>query len=107
MTLLSVTAYHSFAGEVEASNTPTIRRLTPSCRHQLPRIARKAAISTKPCNVLLTSLDYNLHAVIPSRPVNKWPHPREVMAIAHLRVDVARAVPVHRLVPASGSWPDV
>jgi hypothetical protein len=24
---------------VEASNTPTIRRLTPSCRHQLPRIA--------------------------------------------------------------------
>ena len=40
MTLVSVTAYHSFGGEVEASNTPTIRRLTPSCRHQLPRIAR-------------------------------------------------------------------
>src|SRR5258708_14860482 len=40
MTLVSVTAYHSFSGEVEASNTPTIRRLTPSCRHQLPRIAR-------------------------------------------------------------------
>src|SRR5271154_2510656 len=39
MTLVSVTAYHSFGGEVEASNTPTIRRLTPSCRHQLPRIA--------------------------------------------------------------------
>src|SRR6266446_10190158 len=39
MTLVSVTAYHSFSGEVEASNTPTIRRLTPSCRHQLPRIA--------------------------------------------------------------------
>jgi hypothetical protein len=36
---VSVTAYHSFGGEVEASNTPTIRRLTPSCRHQLPRIA--------------------------------------------------------------------
>ena len=34
-TLVSVTAYHSFGGEVEASNTPTIRRLTPSCRHQL------------------------------------------------------------------------
>jgi hypothetical protein len=31
-------AYHSFGGEVEASNTPTIRRLTPSRRHQLPRI---------------------------------------------------------------------
>jgi hypothetical protein len=27
---------------VEASNTPTIRRLTPSCRHQLPRIALKS-----------------------------------------------------------------
>jgi hypothetical protein len=25
--------------EVEASNTPTIRRLIPSCRHQLSRIA--------------------------------------------------------------------
>jgi hypothetical protein len=35
-----VTAYHSFGGEVEASNTPTIRRLTPLCRHQLLRIAR-------------------------------------------------------------------
>jgi hypothetical protein len=42
MTLVLVTAYHSFGGEVEASNTPTIRRLTPSCRHQLPRIAHWA-----------------------------------------------------------------
>src|SRR4051812_968711 len=33
-----VMAYHSLAGEVEVSNTPTIRRLTPSRRHQLPRI---------------------------------------------------------------------
>jgi hypothetical protein len=39
-TLGSVTAYHSFGGEVEASNTPTIRRLTSSCRHQLSCIAR-------------------------------------------------------------------
>src|SRR5437773_5739392 len=39
MTLVSVTAYHSFGGEVEASNTPTIRRLTPSRRHQLSLIA--------------------------------------------------------------------
>src|SRR6202022_307626 len=38
--VVSVTAYHSFAGEVEALNTPTIRRLTPSCRHQLPPIAQ-------------------------------------------------------------------
>jgi hypothetical protein len=27
-TLVSVTTYHAFGGEVEASNTPTIRRLT-------------------------------------------------------------------------------
>src|SRR3954464_12125471 len=43
-TLVSTMAYHSFGGEVEALNTPTIRRLTPSCRHQLSRIARKVAL---------------------------------------------------------------
>src|SRR5467141_3777561 len=37
--LVSVTAYPSFGGEVEALNTPTIRRLTPSCRHQLSALA--------------------------------------------------------------------
>ena len=31
MTLVSDTAYHSFIRKVEASNTTTIRRLTPSC----------------------------------------------------------------------------
>src|SRR5450759_5533204 len=40
-TLVSVTAYHSFGGEVEALNTPTIRRLTLSCRHQLSALARE------------------------------------------------------------------
>jgi hypothetical protein len=39
ITLLSDTAYHSFIGEVEALNTTTIRRLTPSGRHQLLAIA--------------------------------------------------------------------
>ena len=38
-TLLSDTAYHSFIGEVGASNTTTIRRLTSSSRHQLLAIA--------------------------------------------------------------------
>src|SRR6478735_4141310 len=38
-TLVSVTVYHSFGGEVGALNTPTIRRLTPSCRHQLSALA--------------------------------------------------------------------
>src|SRR5262245_10823646 len=41
-TLVSVTAYHSFAGEVEASSTTTIRRLTLSRRHQLSPIAQKS-----------------------------------------------------------------
>src|SRR5712672_4713281 len=35
-----VRAYHPFSREVEASNTPTIRRLIPSCRHQLSEIGR-------------------------------------------------------------------
>src|SRR6266404_3451281 len=34
------TAYRSFGGEVEASNTPTICRLPDSRRHQLSAIAR-------------------------------------------------------------------
>src|SRR4051812_7016974 len=37
--LENVTVDHSFGGEVEALNTPTIRRLTPLCRHQLSRLA--------------------------------------------------------------------
>jgi hypothetical protein len=40
---LSVMAYHSFSGEVEASNTPTIRRLIPLGRHQLPHLAQARA----------------------------------------------------------------
>src|ERR1700704_4852351 len=44
-TLVSVTAYPSFGGEVEALNTPTIRRLTPSCRHQLSALARVMKLS--------------------------------------------------------------
>src|SRR6476620_7099020 len=42
------TAYRSFGGEVEASSTPTICRLSDSRRHQLWAIARatiKAAFS--------------------------------------------------------------
>src|SRR5438874_13799542 len=57
MTLVSVTAYHSFGGEVEASNTPTIRRLTPSCRHQLLRIARLSKRGSNPCRFALPFCD--------------------------------------------------
>ena len=35
------TAYRSFSGEVEASSTPTICRLSDSRRHQLSAIARR------------------------------------------------------------------
>src|SRR4029077_8674613 len=42
-TLVSVTAYHSFGGKVEALNTPAIRPLTPSCRHQLSALAHAQA----------------------------------------------------------------
>src|SRR6476620_11728937 len=40
MTLSFGTAYRSFGGEVEASSTPTICRLSDSHRHQLSAIAR-------------------------------------------------------------------
>src|SRR5712691_9408121 len=40
MTLSLDTAYRSFGGEVEASSTPTICRLSDSRRHQLSAIAR-------------------------------------------------------------------
>src|ERR1700689_4896311 len=36
------TAYRSFSGEVEASSTPTICRLSDSSRHQLSAIAHQA-----------------------------------------------------------------
>src|ERR1700738_3304263 len=39
MTLSLDTAYRSFGGEVEASSTPTICRLSDSRRHQLSAIA--------------------------------------------------------------------
>src|SRR6516225_262665 len=51
-TLALVTAYHSFGGEVEASSTPTIRRLTPSCRHQLSLIAPLAVTGAARSDVL-------------------------------------------------------
>src|SRR3981189_2388152 len=46
-TLVSVTAYHSFGGEVEALNTPTIRRLILPCRHQLSALALQMNDETK------------------------------------------------------------
>jgi hypothetical protein len=39
--LENVSLGHGFAGEVEASNTPTIRRLNSSRRHQLSPITRR------------------------------------------------------------------
>src|SRR5438477_10635451 len=45
MMLSLVTAYRSFGGEVEASSTPTICRLSDSRRHQLWVIALDAQVS--------------------------------------------------------------
>jgi hypothetical protein len=55
-TLVLVTAYHSFAGKVEALNTPTIRRLTPSRRHQLSPIALSGIASPINTATLLETL---------------------------------------------------
>src|SRR6266568_9281447 len=83
MTLLSVTAYHSFAGEVEASNTPTIRRLTPSCRHQLPRIALAAGLNPDSkvvdlgCGVLRLGY-WLIHFLDPSCYCGIEPHPQRL-----------------------------
>jgi hypothetical protein len=60
-----VTAYHSFAGEVEASNTPTIRRLTPSRRHQLSSIALEIK---KACDVRVVFENF-YGGVLPVEPV--------------------------------------
>src|SRR5207248_6672236 len=63
MTLVSDTAYHSFIGEVEALNTTTIRRLTPSCRHQLlaiapatGRVCKRGRFSAAPSQVSVAAL---------------------------------------------------
>src|SRR3954447_20202239 len=45
-TLLSVTAYHSFSGEVQARTPPRYAAPTLSCRHQLLRIARHFALDS-------------------------------------------------------------
>ncbi len=55
-TLLSVTAYHSFSGEVEARTSPRYAALPLTRRHQLPRIALYTA--TDPGRV-------NTRAVLP------------------------------------------
>jgi hypothetical protein len=41
------TAYRSFGGEVEASSTPTICRLSDSRRHQLSAIALSERLGTR------------------------------------------------------------
>jgi hypothetical protein len=47
---------HSFGGEVEALNTPTIRRLTPSCRHQLSALALECALARSQVNGLVANV---------------------------------------------------
>src|SRR5437588_1033760 len=98
MTLVSVTAYHSFGGEVEASNTPTIRRLTPSCRHQLPHIAQlpPAAIIADAekfispgVNRILVKASYGNEVVAQPPWSESWPSLGAVMKVA-ISIDGAR-----------------
>src|SRR5262249_47579922 len=63
-TLVSVMAYHSFAGEVGASNTSTIRRLTLSRRHQLSPIAHADPHKTAPTPPCLRARSSTLFASI-------------------------------------------
>src|SRR4029077_14565550 len=60
------TAYRSFGGEVEASSTPTICRLSDSCRHQLSAIAPLTALSC-----IAHSVGYG-----PSRRLSLGTHPQ-------------------------------
>ncbi len=65
------TAYHSFGGEVEALNTPTIRRLTPSCRHQLSALAQaKVALAAIKGEKTLADLaqQFDIH----SNQITQW-----------------------------------
>jgi hypothetical protein len=54
--IVSGTPYHSFAGDAEASNTSTMRCLTPSCRHQLSLIDRNEGLGISADNSLPNGL---------------------------------------------------
>jgi hypothetical protein len=68
-------AYHSFGGEVEALNTPTIRRLTPSCRHQLSRIA---LLTVTRVDRLARSIG-DLQDIVRELNSNKWLGPEGIV----------------------------
>ena len=85
-TLVSVTAYHSFGGEVEALNTPTIRRLTPSCRHQLSALA--PSLSRPVSSKLISKFKYT-----PSNS-EKGNNCQPVVKVRHVSSDARRMVSV-------------
>src|SRR5439155_5903761 len=95
-TLVSVTAYHSFGGEVEASNTPTIRRLTPSCRHQLSPIAppqtRPLALRDRHHRVEFASafVEIRTLAARPDPSTRMRPRNHAASTMVSLRLAVAR-----------------
>src|SRR3979490_3455205 len=86
------TAYRSFGGEVEASSTPTICRLSDSRRHQLWAIARAGAVSFGHSpfqDRLRLALKQNLvgsadceptFGLVPGRPRHVYPQGRPQLA---------------------------
>src|SRR6267154_1273876 len=65
------TAYRSFGGEVEASSTPTICRLSDSRRHQLWTIARKQMPDeANECGLTTVVSAYN--GVVPASNLVVW-----------------------------------
>ncbi len=98
---MSVTAYHSFGGEVEASNTPTIRRLTPSRRDQLSCIApasETAATVVKAVSEIVEatkSINEDLESYIRLVVSNSMPIRRQPMPVALMEIPGNTGVNAH------------
>jgi hypothetical protein len=74
-----------FSGEVEALNTPTIRRLTPSGRHQLPRITPGPIASRTSVSVAFPRSSIRA-AAARSKTVSKSETMTECSAITAVRI---------------------
>src|SRR6266446_4023099 len=76
------TAYRSFGGEVEASSTPTICRLSDSCRHQLSAIAPDTVVGRIYCEMIIGKPKWQwfLQQIPEAGPGRPIPPPNQGMA---------------------------